>query len=179
MTKHREWTEYEDTAVLEDRPIKEIAAKIGRSYSSVANRRHRLHDKPRRKYLPRLKAAEALVAKTCLGCGQLKMAHEYGMQSTGTSHHSKCKSCRNEYLRDKRIEDQEFAELSLESARRIQSETLPHAKNHGKEWTGPELELLARPELSASEIAKVIGRTLYAVKSQRNLRAKHKWEVML
>lgn len=43
------------------------------------------------------------------------------------------------------------------------------ARNHGKEWTGPELELISRKELSSSQLATMLGRSLYAIKSQRFL----------
>lgn len=34
-------------------------------------------------------------------------------------------------------------------------------------WTGPELEIVARTDLTAREAAVMLGRTLYAVKHQR------------
>ncbi len=45
---------------------------------------------------------------------------------------------------------------------------MDQALNHYKQWTGPELEVVAR-DLPASEIARQLGRSLYAVKHMRNL----------
>lgn len=42
------------------------------------------------------------------------------------------------------------------------------AHRHRQEWTGPELELVARPDLSARQVAQMLGRTLYAVRTQRH-----------
>lgn len=41
------------------------------------------------------------------------------------------------------------------------------AGNNGKQWTGPELEVAARADLSAAQVAVMLGRTLYAVKHIR------------
>lgn len=47
------------------------------------------------------------------------------------------------------------------------SQALAQAANHYKDWTGPELEIAARKDLSASQVAKMLGRTIYAVKTVR------------
>lgn len=39
--------------------------------------------------------------------------------------------------------------------------------NHGKEWTGPELELLLRSDLTTRQMAQLLGRTYFSVASQR------------
>lgn len=43
------------------------------------------------------------------------------------------------------------------------------ATNHGKEWTGAELELVAREDLTEAEAAHMLGRTRQAVAYQRRL----------
>lgn len=48
------------------------------------------------------------------------------------------------------------------------SETLPTARNRRKEWTGPELELASRTDLTAVQVALMIGRTASAVETQRS-----------
>lgn len=48
------------------------------------------------------------------------------------------------------------------------AETLDHAANHGKEWTGPELKMAARHDLTAVEIALQLGRTYKAVTTMRH-----------
>ena len=46
---------------------------------------------------------------------------------------------------------------------------LPRAVNRGKEWTGPELELVADESRTAMSVALALGRTVAAVRQQRVL----------
>lgn len=46
---------------------------------------------------------------------------------------------------------------------RWQAVTTQHARNHRKEWTGPELELAADHTRSSAEVARALGRTYAAV----------------
>jgi hypothetical protein len=48
-----------------------------------------------------------------------------------------------------------------------QEQTRETASRHYCQWTGPELELAAREDLSAREVAVMIGRTLAAVQYMR------------
>lgn len=48
-----------------------------------------------------------------------------------------------------------------------QAVTLPQARNNGKQWTGPELELASRDDLTANEVAAILGRTFAAVHATR------------
>lgn len=48
------------------------------------------------------------------------------------------------------------------------AKTAPLAKNHGKRWTGPELEIAADETRSEVEVALVLGRTAEAVGSVRH-----------
>lgn len=50
---------------------------------------------------------------------------------------------------------------------KAQAETLEKASRYGYPWTGPELELAARTDLSARQIALMIGRTHNSVESMR------------
>jgi hypothetical protein len=53
----------------------------------------------------------------------------------------------------------------------LQAESVAGAANHGKEWTGPELEVLARDDLTAQQKALLLKRTNAAVKNMlRKLR---------
>lgn len=52
--------------------------------------------------------------------------------------------------------------------RKNQAETLPQARRYGRQWTGPELELAARPDLTAKQVALMVGRTTGAVKIKRH-----------
>lgn len=66
---------------------------------------------------------------------------------------------KSEYLKDK-DRAQRWSVSSYERS-------LSKAHRHGHEWTGPELELLARPDLSTRQLAEMLGRTTYAVEYQR------------
>lgn len=48
-----------------------------------------------------------------------------------------------------------------------QARTLETASRHGFQWTGPELELAARRDLTAAQVAVMIGRTRDAVQNMR------------
>lgn len=50
---------------------------------------------------------------------------------------------------------------------RVNDESIPQARRRNYQWTGPELELIARNDLSAEEVAGMIGRTILGVKSMR------------
>lgn len=59
------------------------------------------------------------------------------------------------------------AEPSARWHQRAQAKTAEQAKRHGQQWTGPELEVAARDDLSLVEIATLLGRTLGAVRQVR------------
>jgi hypothetical protein len=50
---------------------------------------------------------------------------------------------------------------------RLNDTLLDGAANHRKQWTGPELEILARRELGAKQAAEMLGRSYHAVKHMR------------
>lgn len=52
---------------------------------------------------------------------------------------------------------------------KVQRETKAAAVNAGNEWTGPELELLARKDLTVREVAEMLGRSYQAARTQRTL----------
>jgi hypothetical protein len=51
--------------------------------------------------------------------------------------------------------------------RPIQNRSLEEARRNGFQWTGPELELIARPDLTAEQAADMLGRTYFAVVRMR------------
>jgi hypothetical protein len=57
---------------------------------------------------------------------------------------------------------------SSRSAARMNSESLETATRWGYPWTGPELELLARTDLTARQIATMTGRSCRAVYGKRH-----------
>jgi ParB-like chromosome segregation protein Spo0J len=50
-----------------------------------------------------------------------------------------------------------------------QAESLAAATNYGKQWTGPELEIAARDDLTTKEVAAMLGRSFAAVVNMRRL----------
>jgi hypothetical protein len=50
----------------------------------------------------------------------------------------------------------------------VESDTLTTATNHGKQWTGPELEILARDDLTHRDASLLLGRSFYAVVTMRH-----------
>jgi hypothetical protein len=57
--------------------------------------------------------------------------------------------------------------LRAERLARAQAETLERATRYRFQWTGPELELAARRDLTSKEVALMIGRTMVAVQRMR------------
>lgn len=47
------------------------------------------------------------------------------------------------------------------------SQTLENATRHRYPWTGPELEIAARKDLTDMEVAQLLGRSRYAVQNAR------------
>ena len=108
-----------------------------------------------------------LVARTCIRCGSLKGAECFHRVPEGWSR--VCYSCEGAKVRAARtdVDRESFHEMSERSRRERQSKTAP-AANHGKEWTGVEMELVAtRRDLTAVELAQMLGRTYHAVKTIR------------
>jgi hypothetical protein len=62
---------------------------------------------------------------------------------------------------------EEAAEANRRNVTKWQAETLEGATRYGMEWTGPELEVAARSDLTAREAALMIGRTYASVKTMR------------
>lgn len=59
------------------------------------------------------------------------------------------------------------------STRRAQARTLPTARHWGEEWGKGEVAMVAGfPEETAEELARALGRTVYAVQSIREKLAK-------
>jgi hypothetical protein len=50
---------------------------------------------------------------------------------------------------------------------KLNNETIDTARNRWQEWTSHELEVASREDLSALEVANMLGRTLYGVKKAR------------
>lgn len=47
------------------------------------------------------------------------------------------------------------------------AQTKSNAHHHGDQWTGPEIEMALREDLSIKELARLLGRSAYAIASIR------------
>lgn len=89
-----------------------------------------------------------LVAATCKTCHRLLMADRFH-RTSGAPPLTRCIDCRNTTERDK-----------VEQARAT-------AHRKGLDWTGPELEIADRDDLTALQVARMLGRTKGAVEAAR------------
>lgn len=71
IRKHYPWTDREDRIVLSDRPIKEIAVELGRTYYAVATRRNALSGVKNRPYSPQ---EDALIMRTDIPAADIAAA---------------------------------------------------------------------------------------------------------
>lgn len=142
--KKRAWNAYNREHVREyDRARREVNPQAGREYSRRYRTEHadRISDRSREAYRDRS------------GPRQRQYSREY---------YAIHADARREYAK---------ARASEINARRAESQstTLERAVHAGKEWTGPELELVADLSRTARSVAEALGRTLYAVQRQRHL----------
>ena len=118
------------------------------------------------------------LAWTCPSCGVLRTCPD-GLLRVGTG---RLPRCRCDYLRNlprvrrnRRARWDADAGYRLAEQRRLnrrswvnyQAPSLESATRSGVQWTGPEMELLARRDLTARQIAGMLGRTYYAVANAR------------
>lgn len=116
-------------------------------------------------------AGRTLVARTCDTCGEMRDASSFERGTGGWRH--TCRKCRGnldvDQLDRNRISNRH-------TTARSQNRTLDQAQRRGYQWTGPELEVVLRQDLTAEVAARMLGRTLYAVRGAR-AKARHdpKW----
>ena len=85
-----------------------------------------------------------------------------------------CDTARRQYRREweyDRLSPSERSKAmdSLAGARAgLQAQTAATALRRGAPWTGPEMELVARDDLTVTEVAQMIGRTFHAVSHARS-----------
>lgn len=120
-----------------------------------------------------------ILAKTCTGCGKLGQNKDFRRTRSGKGQPQlagMCRQCESatSYERSRRS----GFKSSRDHRQREQARSLPRAYKSAsnQEWTGPELELLTREDLTAKQIAGMIGRTINAVLQARTKLRRGKWE---
>lgn len=134
-------------------------------------------------------AKQGAPRKKCIKCGETKGADSYTYyKGPGgrLNHQTTCKKCRasqeakrrangedwiSKHPEYRRVHPPEYLErLKRQTRERLtaqQRDSIPNASNHYKEWTGPELEMLLRKDLTAANLATILGRTLHSVTKMR------------
>ena len=83
-----------------------------------------------------------------------------------------CTSAHREDYRRRYAADEAFREKMRkryrENYKDWQQESRQMAERYGEQWTGPELELAARGDLTTRQLAQMLGRTFAAVDAMRN-----------
>ena len=123
---------------------------------------------------PQISSPYRLLARTCTGCGDLLTTPDHLLRKDAGAV-PPCRTCRVRQTlaaKHKRlVRDEAFAQLMRDrqkiQRRRKQADTVDGAHNNKKEWTGAELEMASRYDLTAAQIAARLGRTLYSVKHMR------------
>lgn len=100
-----------------------------------------------------------LVAKTCNGCGQLRMAKHFSTitQKGRKYRNSQCHFCNNK--------------VGHAQTRAIQNQTLSAAERHRQPWTEGDLNRLAQmvsEGLTTAAMAVILKRSVYSVNTMRN-----------
>lgn len=104
------------------------------------------------------------IALTCGQCGTLRTA-----LPARRSARPRCPLCNAAAVRRWEKGNLERRRRNRTSSRRrAQNATADRAVNSGKEWTGPELEVAARVDLTSAEAAVLLGRTVYGVMTVRH-----------
>lgn len=116
-----------------------------------------------------------LLAKTCTTCGVLRLANEYGLTGHSRSPDPKCKGCHAEAVRGSEKWRKRYSSIQRLDRQR-QASTIAGASRRGQQWTGPELEIALREDLTSVVAAKMLGRTKYAVETMRR---RHRREPMI
>lgn len=113
-------------------------------------------DKLRPRVRPvRCGAKGILIAQTCYQCGGLKAFDDFPEhRDRGRGdRQTVCFGC-------------SYARLGVALQEAV-ADTRSQARRNGYQWTGPELEIVAREDLTVKQAALMLGRTFYAVETQR------------
>lgn len=114
-----------------------------------------------------------LLARTCGICGTFLQAEAFPRSGDGTHSHT-CTACSRAAMSPE--QRARANERGRDSDSHIQAASTPGASRHGYQWTGPELEIALRADLSLRDAAAMLGRTYYAVQAARHkARTDPKW----
>lgn len=98
---------------------------------------------------PMVSSPYRLLARSCPSCGDLLTTPpELIRKDSGPL--PRCQGC--------------HVNAVMRNNRQRQAVTQDRAGNLGKQWTGPEMELVLRRDLSVLEVALALGRTIYGVR---------------
>jgi hypothetical protein len=109
------------------------------------------------------------IAYTCTRCGELLTRSSIRRDQPGKNVRHDCDNAvRRRVWADKTPEQKRdfLSHRAAVNSSRIEA-LRKQAKNFGKEWTGPELEIALRDDLTAAEVAEMLGRSLQAVHTVR------------
>lgn len=110
----------------------------------------------------------SLLAKSCNRCGEVLPADRFG-RTTTNGWHPTCRRCIGVEYRQRRPKVEVVAGWRSDYVRTQQSRFPGGIERNGLIWTGPEVELCSRTDLSAREVAGMLGRSIFAVRRQRAL----------
>jgi hypothetical protein len=103
---------------------------------------------------------EACVAANDAHCAEMRTKRKPVVRSHGEGrtyqHGCRCEACMAARAAEKLKQQYQYQDASSDKATR-----------HRAEWTGPELEIAARTDLSNREVAAMLGRTFFAVNAKR------------
>lgn len=129
-----------------------------------------------------------IVARSCSKCHRFLQADDFYKDWYKTQ--SACKDCQNKFWKHKnsdpeksRARVRKFRASHLEQERRrgkakdrkAYELTIENATRSGYVWTGPEIELLDREDLTILEMAIILKRTYSAVSTARSARNRGTW----
>lgn len=104
------------------------------------------------------------IAWTCGKCGELVSPTSIRRDVPRTMRRH---SCDADYLRERRASDPEYRDAQRNRSRRAfdgrQGRSLPSADRRGEPWTGPEIDIAMRDDLTAEQSALALGRTVAGV----------------
>lgn len=123
---------------------------------------------------PSLKSPYRMLARTCRKCGRLLTTPDHLIRKDA-GRLPNCRHCQSVNLREwsernpgkLKMSRRKNPEVTRRWLVEQQRETSEDARNHKKEWTGPELEIAARDDLSTREAAEKLGRTYISVETMR------------